>query len=116
TKLLWQAADVVVRLDGGGRTIRGGPAFNHVRIESSLSKKAGAFDPFRLVFEHVDEHVADDPPLLLRVADAGEGMEEAFPSIDDVQVGLKVITERAAHRLGFTPSQQTVIDENTGHL
>ena len=60
--------------------------------------------------------MADDAPLLLRVADTGQGVEEAFPGIGDVQVGVKVVPKSGAHGLGFAAPQQAVVNEDAGHL
>ena len=66
--------------------------------------------------EDVDEHVADDPPLLLRIADAGQGRQKSLAGIDDVQVGVEVVAERRADRLRLVLPQQAVVDEDAGHL
>ena len=55
-------------------------------------------------------------PLLLRVGDAGQGRQEAVAGVDDVQVGLEVVAERAAHRLGLALAQQAVVDEDARDL
>ena len=44
-----QAADVVVRLDGGGWAVLRGAAFDHVGIERSLGQEANVLDVSGLV-------------------------------------------------------------------
>src|SRR5437762_535214 len=80
-------------------TGNGTAALNNVGVESSLRQKMRIFDVTGLVLEDVDENVADDLPLLLRVADAGQSRQEAVLRVDHVQVGVKVIAEGALHRV-----------------
>ena len=64
-ELLRQAADVVVRLDDGGRAVdRDG--LDDVRIERPLGEPRRPVDGLRVLGEDVDEEAADDLPLLLR--------------------------------------------------
>ena len=74
-EVLGQAADVVVRLD---RLHGLGAAFDDVRIDGSLSQQFDALELARLFLKHADEFRADDLALLLRIADAGEFIEEAI--------------------------------------
>ena len=69
-----------------------------------------------LVLEDVDEHMADDLAFLLRIGDAGQGVEEPLAGIDDVQVGLEVVAEGSLDRLGFALAQQAVVDEDARDL
>ena len=63
-------------------------ALDHVGIERALGEELRPFDLGRLVGKAVDEGVADPPPLLLRVGDAGEHLEKPVLGLDHVQVGL----------------------------
>ena len=62
----------MVALDGDGGAAGEGDGFDHVGIERALREELGAADLLRLGLEHVDEQLADDLALLLRVADAVE--------------------------------------------
>ena len=70
----------------------------------------------RLVGEDPDELVADDPPLLLGVGDAGEAGEEAFAGVDHDQVHPEVALKRHTQQLGLALAQQAVVDEDAGQL
>ena len=53
-----------------------------VGIERALYQEPDVLaDRLRLGLEHVDERVADAPPLLLRIRDAGQALEEAIARI-----------------------------------
>ena len=71
-----QAADVVVQLDVGGLAGRPVAGLDHVRVERALGEEPGVRDLAGLGLEHLDELVADDLALLLRVGHAGQGREE----------------------------------------
>ena len=69
---LGQSADIVVRLDRHRRPAGKRHALDHVGVERALGQKFGAADLLRFRIEHVDEQLADDLALLLRIGDAGE--------------------------------------------
>ena len=75
-EFLGQSADVVVRLDVGGRSVHGAAALDHVGIQRALREKVSVVDVAGLVLEHVDEDVADAAAFLLRIADALQRLEE----------------------------------------
>ena len=70
------------------------------------------FDLFSLFFEDIDEGVADKLPLLLRVCDALETVEEPLRGIDDSQVDTEVLSESFAHGFGFVQAQAAVVHED----
>ncbi len=77
---LGQAADIVVRLDRDRRAAGERHALDHVGIERALRQEFRAADLLRLRLEHVDEQLADDLALCLRIGDAGERGEEMSPT------------------------------------
>jgi hypothetical protein len=83
--VLLQAAHVVVRLDRRRRPALRAHRLDHVGVERALHQEGGVLAGLRgRVLEDVDERVADDLPLPLRLVDAGEPVEEAVLRIDTV--------------------------------
>ena len=70
----------------------------------------------RLALEHVDEEATDDPPLLLRIVDAGERREHLVGGIDVDDPHAEVAGERVHHLRGLVQAQQAVVDEHAGEL
>ena len=68
------------------------------------------------MLEDVDEHLADDLPLLLRVGDARERGEEAVLRINRVEIGLEPVLERVPHDLGLARPHEAVVDVDARHL
>src|SRR5262249_14791726 len=92
---LWCVLVVAAGAARGG-AVGGGAAFDHVGIQRALCQKTRVGDMAGLVLEYVDEDVADDAPLFLRIADAGQGGEETVGGIHEMQVGVKVVAEGLA--------------------
>ena len=86
-----QAADVVVQLDRVGRPVGRGAAFDHVGVQRALGQKLRVLDLACLGREALDERMADDPPLLLRIGDAGERAQEPSLGLHHVQIGFEVL-------------------------
>jgi hypothetical protein len=80
-----QSADIVMRLDGGGRTVFGPPTFDDIGVERALCEEASTLDSLSLLFENVDEGVPDNRSFSLRIAYTPESGEKSFLSIDGVQ-------------------------------
>ena len=55
-------------------------------------------------------------PLLLRIGDAGQGLEKTVLGMHDVQVGLEVVRELLDHRLRLVLPQQAVVDQDARDL
>src|SRR5437763_576987 len=72
-----QAPDVVMRLDRGGDAL-GAARLDHVGVERTLHEPADVAELPRLLLEEADELAADDLPLLLRLLDAVEQLEESL--------------------------------------
>src|SRR5690606_29980084 len=79
---LRKPADVVVRLDELGLARRRAGRLDHVRIDRALREPLDAFEPMRLLLEHLDEEPPDDLALRLRILDALQRIEEALLGID----------------------------------
>ena len=67
---LRQPADIVMRLDGDGRTAGERHALDHVRIERALRQKIDLAEFPRFLVEHIDEQTPDGFPLGFRIGDA----------------------------------------------
>ena len=77
-------------------------ALDDVGIEGPLREEVDAAQLDRLLLEHADELVADDPPLLLGVLDPRQPSQEALACIDHHELHTEIAFER---RVGApTPS------------
>ncbi len=110
-----QAADVVVRLDRRGDAL-GAARLDHVGVERPLHEPADVAEPPRLLLEDADELAADDLPLLLRLLDAVEQLEEPLLRLHVDERDVEVLAERLDHLLGLVLAQQAVVDEDAGEL
>ena len=68
------------------------------------------------VLEHIDERVADAPPLLLRILDPFERREKALGRIDRDQLDPEVRAKGLLHLLALVQPQQPMIDEDAREL
>ena len=114
--MLGQAADVVMRLDAGGRAVVGRFAFDHVRVQRALGQPLDVFDFGGGVLEYLDELAADGLALGFRVGDAGQTGEEPGFGIHVTQVQSQAALERVLHLLNFAVAQEAVVHENAGEL
>src|SRR5918994_557945 len=78
----WETAHVVVGLDLLGGLGLGGGALDDVRVQRALGQEVDLAQLLGLLLEDPDELVADDPPLLLRIDDAGKPGDEPLARID----------------------------------
>ena len=62
-------------------------------------------DALGFIFKDVDEDMPDDAAFFLRIGDAGQGLQEAITSVDDMQVGMEMIAESAADSFRFSLPQ-----------
>ena len=86
-----------------------------VGIERALHQVSHVLaDRLRLGLEHVDERVADAPPLLLRIGDAGQALEEAIARIHYTEIDAQVTAERGLDLLSLVQAEQAVIHEDAG--
>ena len=72
SQLCRQSTHVVVRLDGGSRSVRVGATFDDIGVQGSLCQKAGIGDGPGFFPKDVDEGLADDFALSLRIGDTGQ--------------------------------------------
>ena len=77
-EVLRQPADVVVGLDRRRAVARRRPTRSRPSRAFPGRGSSASVELRRLLLEHADELLADDPALLLRVDDAGEAREEAL--------------------------------------
>jgi hypothetical protein len=73
-------------------------------------------DPLRLLFEDLDEEVADDAALALRVRHAGERRDEAPRGIHRHQADAEDFAEQGLDLAALVAAQQAVVDEDAGEL
>ncbi|KAI3482194.1 hypothetical protein L1887_55164 [Cichorium endivia] len=127
--VLQQTTDVVVRLDRRRRTLER-DALDHVRIQRALEEvlelalgllRLACRERRRLLvlglllqlghlgLKHVDEGVADDLALLLRVLDVLELGEELLRGVDDGEVDAEVLGEHLVHLRGLVGAQHAVV-------
>ena len=95
-----QPPDIVVALDYAGRVAIQRNAFQNIRINRSLAQEGG-MDSGGGFSKDFDEFLADDFPLLFRIGDSLELIEEAVRGIDIVQVHGKGAGKDLLHFLGF---------------
>ena len=110
---LREPADVVVRLDRrGGAAHR--DALDHVGIERPLDEVTDVFELLGLPLEHIDEHPADDLPLLLRVGHPVKRIQKLVRCVDVDQLEPEVVAIGVDYGFGFVFTEQTIVDEDTG--
>ncbi len=106
----------MVRLDLLGRLGLGRSRLDDVGIERALGQEVDLADLGRLLLEHPDELVADDPALLLRVDYLLEPRQEAVASVDHHQVHAQVVCKGLAQELRFALAHQAVVDVDARQL
>ncbi len=70
----------------------------------------------RLVLEHADELAADDLPLLFRLLDAGEQLEETHLRFDVDERDPEALAEGVDDLQRLVLAQQAVVDEDAREL
>src|SRR5579863_2367901 len=86
--------------------------FDDVGIERALAEEARAADGRGVLFEDVDEGVADDAALLFGIDDAGEALEEEIGGLGDAQGDAEAGGESRLDAIAFARAQQAVIDKD----
>ena len=114
--VLGQAADIVVALDDVGLAGLAAGRFDHVRVDRALGQPPGVLQLARLFLEDLDEQVADDLALGLRVGHAFERLEVAVCGVDADHLHAHVLGEHRHHLVAFLPAQQAGVDEHAGQL
>ena len=111
--ILRQTADVVMRLD---RLRRRRAALDNIRIQRPLRQEIEIVELRRFLLEHVDEFVADDLALLLRIFDAAQLAQETLARIDLDHLHIELADERFHDALRFAFAQQAMVDEHASQL
>ncbi len=93
-----------------------GTALKDVGIDGALSQEADAVQLGGLLGEDIDELLADDLALLLRVGNAGQLVQEAVGGVYIDQVSLQLLAEDADDLFGLALAQQAVVDVNAYQL
>ena len=109
--LFRQAAHVVVALDDRARPLVG-HGLDHVGIEGPLSQPFHVADGARLFIEDVDEGMADDLALLLRVFDPGEQIEETILRVHQLEVQIEVLAQVGDDLVAFAGAEHAVIHKD----
>ena len=110
---LWQAADVVMALDGGRGPLER-DALYHVRIERALGEVSHVAKFQGLFLENLDECPADDLTLPLGIPHALQGGQEPLFPVDVLDVQVKPVLEKVEHFLGFVLPEHAVVHEDAG--
>ncbi len=87
---------------------------DHIGIERALREELGALHIRRGLLEDLDEAVADQPALLLRIGDAGQVAQEVVACVDDAEVDLEVVDEGVLDEVALLLAEQAVVDEDAG--
>ena len=114
--VLGEAAHVVVGFDDVGAAGFGGGGFDHVRVDRALGEPVGVFQFGGFGVENVDEGVADDFALLLRVGFAGQPGEEVVFGVDADDADAHVVGEHFHDLVAFAVAKEAVVDEHAGEL
>ena len=99
-----------------GRRDVGCGRFDHIRIQRSLRQEVDVPETRGLGFEDGDELAANDTPLLLRVGDAAQRVEETRCRVDIANVHVEVAVHHGQDPLGLLLAKQPVVDEHAGQL
>ncbi len=76
------------------------------------ARKCHVLELGRLLLEDIDEQVADDLALLLRIGHALEALEEAVLGIHPDDINAHVLGEGRHHLVALVQAQQAVVDEH----
>ena len=99
------------------------PAFDHVGIQRALReepcptvRRGFGFHLAGGLAEHVDETMADQTSLLLRIIDADEIGQEFLFGVHDSKIDVEVIPEGRLDQGPFLFPKEAVVDEDAGQL
>ena len=109
-----EAADVVVRLDGGRLGAAAG--LDDVGVERALDQEVGVGDAALGILEDADEQLADGLALRLGLGDAGQLLEEPVggPHVDELDA--EVALERLDDLVALVLAHEAGVDEHAGEL
>ena len=87
-----------------------------VGVNGALGEPAHVVEGLRLLLENLDEQVADELALLLRIVNASERREKAILGIDADHLHAQMLGEGRHDLLRLVQAQQSVVDEYAGEL
>ena len=90
--------------------------FQNVGVNGALSQEGDALQLLSFFSENVDELLADDLALLLRVGNAGQLVQKAIHSVHIDEVGVHLVLEHLDDLLGLALAEQTVVHVNADEL
>ena len=101
---------------GLNRLDRLGARLDDVGIDGPLSQELDAVQLAGLLLEDSDELSADDLPLLLRIRNSGQLVQEAIHSVHRDEVGVHLVLEHLDDLLRLALAEQTVVHVNADEL
>ena len=108
-----EPANVVMAFDRHRRADEG-HRLNDIGIKSSLRQKLDVAELFGLVFEDLDEEMADDFSLPLRIFDSFQSRKKATRGIHIAEALPKPFRKEARDPLCFPLAKKAIVDKNTG--
>jgi len=111
---LGQPAHVMVRLDPCGSLTGTLRTLDHIRIQRALRQKIDLPETRRFAIKNLDERVADDDPLTLRVRHATQGLEENFRGIHIMESFSQFLPKARYDLLRLVLAQQAGIHKDGG--
>ena len=111
--VFWQTTYVMVRFDGLS-CIR--TRFDNVCVKGSLRKEVHIFQLASFVIENVNKLVTDDFTFLFWVRNTSQLVKETFCSICFDNVQTKLATQHLHNLIGFSFTEETVVNEDTDEL
>ena len=109
--MIRQAAHIVVALDDGTRPL-GRRGLDDVGVQRALGQEIHMRNLFGFLIENLNEGMADDLTLLLRIIHTLQAGKETFGSVHDSKIEIQVVTEKMADLLDFVLTQQAVVHED----
>ena len=83
--------------------------FQNVGVNGALSQEGDALQLLSFFSENVDELLADNLALLLRVGNAGQLVQKAIHSVHIDEVGVHLVLEDVDHLLALALAHEAVV-------
>ena len=112
-KLLWQATDIMMRLDGLRRV---GPGFDNVGVERTLCQVFGILHLLGFFVKDFHEFLANDLPLLFWIRNTLQLAQEAISGINLDDLDAQVAAQGVHYLISLVLAQQAVINKDAGQL
>ena len=110
-ELLWQAADIMMRLDGLRRV---GPGFDNVGVERTLGQVFGILHLLGFFVKDFHEFLANDLPLLFWIRNALQLAQETISGINLDDFNTQVAAQGVHYLISLVLAQQAVINKDAG--